>query len=150
MNNPLPFLTVAGFTLTGCVASEIAATSATSATGGGAVASTQAAATICASQPISHNWNFEAGDQRLTGTALAAKVRDQQLESSGGGVEQYNRDGSYAFVFGTDRYDAVGYVIYPDGSRCIAYNEPRYDMYVMNGGELVLINRPGGRYPIVE
>jgi len=100
----------------------------------------------CSETPIVHDWNVQAGDQRVSGefvqqTVLGKKVRFEDA------YEHYRQNGSYVFRSGggnTSRPD--GYVFYPDGSRCLNYDRPRYDLYVVRDQQLLLINMQGGRF----
>jgi len=112
--------------------------------------SNEAARAICASTPVSFDWAASSSDQRLTAEALSSRVAGKRLEFSYGASETYAPDGSYAYREGDQIYSAPGYALYPDGSRCIAYPSPRYDLYVLEGRTLVLINQSGERYPLGE
>lgn len=100
----------------------------------------------CSEAPIRHNWAVQAGDQRVTGdfvrqTVLGHKVRFE------GAYEDYKKNGGYVFKDGNgNTYNPDGYVFYADGTRCLNYPEPRYDLYVVRDQKLVLINRLGERF----
>ncbi|MGR3621666.1 hypothetical protein, partial [Pseudophaeobacter sp.] len=61
------------------------------------------------------------------------------------GTEHYRKNGDYRYSAGGSNYDAGSYRFYPNGVRCIGYSNPRFDLYVVNGGKLFLINREGAR-----
>ena len=100
----------------------------------------------CSETPIVHEWNTQAGDVRVSGdfvrdTVLGKKVRFEDA------YEHYRNNGSYRFRDGGgNTHNPNGYVFYADGTRCLNYDRPRYDLYVVRDQQLVLINMQGGRF----
>ncbi|WP_159458571.1 hypothetical protein [Roseisalinus antarcticus] len=62
------------------------------------------------------------------------------------GTEVYREDGSYSYVAGNQQWDASSYRFYENGFRCIGYGQPRFDYYVVNDGNLILVNSQGSRF----
>ncbi|WP_146346616.1 hypothetical protein [Falsiphaeobacter marinintestinus] len=110
--------------------------------GAGAAA---AAAAACGSSAPKNGWNLHSDDQRVTADFLAKTLEGKEVKYDGG-TETYRTDGSYAYKAGSETWKAPGYRFYKDGVRCIDYSKPRYDLYVVNNGKLVLVNWGGGRY----
>ncbi|WP_415401685.1 hypothetical protein [Tateyamaria sp. SN3-11] len=101
----------------------------------------------CSKRPIKHSWNIHSSDQRISGDYVAKLVTGKRVRFGKTGSENYGADGSYFYQDSAGKYQAIGVKFYNDGSRCIHYaNGPRYDLYVANAGQLVLINRGGGRF----
>ncbi|MBE1285606.1 MAG: hypothetical protein GJ676_20005 [Rhodobacteraceae bacterium] len=100
----------------------------------------------CPGKPPNKTWNTQAGDQAVTNAWLEKTLTNKKVKFETGGVEHYRKDGTYRFTTGGQRYDATGYQFYSNGVRCIAYSTPRFDRYVVNNGQLVLINWQGSRY----
>lgn len=99
----------------------------------------------CSDKPIKYKWAIQSGDQRVSGeyvqkTVLGKKVRFNKA------YENYKKDGSYFFFDGSNRHVPDGYRFYSDGSRCLNYQNPRYDLYVVRDNKLLLINQHGGRF----
>lgn len=103
----------------------------------------------CPGSAPKNNWNMHSADQAV-GEAFLKKTlagkRVQYKFDGSTGTEQYKADGSYAYKLNRDVYSAPDYRFYSNGVRCIGYDNPRYDRYVVNGGKLVLINTQGGRF----
>jgi hypothetical protein len=85
------------------------------------------------------------GDQRVSAAWLNDTLSGNRLVLSEG-TEVYNSDGSYSYLIDGDTYNAPSYRFYDNGLRCTDYPSPRFDLYVVNNGSLVLINGQGGRY----
>ena len=101
----------------------------------------------CGKKPPVNNWNLQAGDKRVTGAYLGKLLPGKKVKFMEGGIEDYAANGGYTYKLKGKSYRSNGFRFYADGIRCIDYpNDPRYDLYVVNGGKLVLINWVGGRY----
>lgn len=101
----------------------------------------------CQRNPVKHAWNIHSGDQRIGGDQLSDAVSGKKVKFGSIGTEHYKADGSYVYQDNSGKYAAKSVKFYKDGSRCLNYDRgPRYDMYVVVDGGLVLINRDGGRY----
>lgn len=112
-----------------------------------AVFSGLAAHAECQRNPVKHTWNFHSTDERISGKQLSKVVSGKKLKFASVGTEHYKGDGSYLYRDSAGTYAAKSVKFYKDGSRCLNYDQgPRYDMYVVVDGGLVLINRSGGRY----
>ncbi len=91
------------------------------------------------------NWNLQSGDQRVDSAYLEKLLTKKKVQFEGG-VEHYRSGGKYRYSAGGQKYDAPAYSFYNSGVRCIGYNQPRFDLYVVNGGKLILVNANGGRF----
>ena len=101
----------------------------------------------CGKKPPVNNWNLQAGDKRVTGAYLGKMLTGKKVRFKEGGTEVFAADGGYTYKLDGKSYRSNGFRFYANGIRCIDYpNDPRYDLYVVNGGKLMLINRVGGRY----
>ncbi len=109
------------------------------------LASAQAMAD-CPAKPPKIDWNIYSGDQRVDAGYLQGLLPGKKVRFSAGGVEHYRPNGKYRYSGGGRTYDADSYRFYKNGVRCIGYSEPRFDLYVMNKGKLVLVNAVGTRY----
>ncbi len=105
----------------------------------------QAAQAACSAKSPKHKWNFHSDDQRLSGAYLAKTLTGKKVRYDDGS-ESYGKKGDYTYRAGSSAHRAPAFRFYPDGVRCIAYDRPRYDVYVVNNGKLVLVNWQGGRY----
>ncbi len=100
----------------------------------------------CSETPIVHDWNTQAGDIRVSGDFVRDTVFNKKVRYEDA-FEHYREDGSYRFRDGGgNNHVPNGYVFYPDGTRCLNYDRPRYDLYVVRDRQLVLINMQGGRF----
>ncbi|MCA0872353.1 hypothetical protein LCL97_16080 [Seohaeicola saemankumensis] len=90
-------------------------------------------------------WNTHSGDQRVNDAYLQKLLPGKKVRFDSG-YESYNKNGSYTFRAGSQKHDAPSYRFYKDGSRCINYANPRFDLYVVNDKRLILVNAQGGRY----
>ncbi|MEO0937708.1 MAG: hypothetical protein AAFY38_06100 [Pseudomonadota bacterium] len=91
-------------------------------------------------------WNTQSGDARVSAEFLAQNLAGKRVGFSGGGTEHYRGNGSYRFSAGGQTFRADGYKFYENGVRCIGYAPPRFDLYVVNNGKLILVNEQGGRF----
>lgn len=99
----------------------------------------------CPQKAPRHSWNLQAGDQRVDVQYLADLLSGKRVKYGNVGTEHYRKNGDYRYSAGGSNYDAGSYRFYPNGVRCIGYSNPRFDLYVVNGGKLFLINREGAR-----
>ncbi|KIC21518.1 hypothetical protein [Leisingera sp. ANG-Vp] len=104
------------------------------------------ASAACPGKAPKQNWNLQAGDQRVSGQYLTKLLSGKKVKFGSAGTEQYRKDGGYRYSTGGQNYNAGSYKFYADGVRCIGYSNLRYDLYVVNNGKLVVINREGGRF----
>jgi hypothetical protein len=99
----------------------------------------------CPSSPPFSPSGLAAGDQRVNAAWLEQNLAGKRLVFDDG-TEVYNADGSYSYRAGNQSWDAPSYVFYENGVRCIGYGTPRFDYYVVNNGQLVLVNAQGQRF----
>lgn len=95
--------------------------------------------------PSSSKVNFHSNDQKLNAQWLQQNLAGKKVHYDGG-VEQYHKNGSYIYKSDGGSFKAPAFRFYDNGARCIDYDQPRIDFYVINSGKLVLINSQGGRY----
>ena len=88
---------------------------------------------------------FDAADKRVNAKWLEKNLSGRRVRFDDG-TEHYKVDGSYSYKAGSNTWDAPEYRFYNNGLRCIGYSSLRYDIYVVNGGKLVLINGSGNRF----
>ena len=101
----------------------------------------------CPENPTGWNWTLGEGDERVDGSVVSKMLVGKKVKYSDAGTENYGADGSYSYKYKGDTYRPNGYVFYKDGSRCLSYAAgPRHDLYVMNDGDLYLINGQGQRF----
>ncbi|MCU9846985.1 hypothetical protein OEZ60_03120 [Defluviimonas sp. WL0024] len=102
-------------------------------------------------QPASaEGWAMKPGDEVFTPDGIAAFVAGTEIRFYDGGRSEYGADGSYAYVYdGGDRAEGR-YRIEDDGSVCVEFLNgwSRCDLYVRNGGRVLLIDEKGDRYPL--
>jgi hypothetical protein len=104
-------------------------------------------ASACANKPPKMKWATMKSDVRVGGDVIEKLVAGQKVRF-GSAYEHYKRNGSYVFNDGNRQHKPDGYKFYSSGVRCLNYQEPRYDLYVVNGDKLVLINANGGRFAV--
>ena len=89
--------------------------------------------------------SFQNGDKRVNAAWLNKTLVGKRVKFDDG-TELYANDGSYSYKAGSQTWKAPSYKFYDNGLRCIDYPQPRFDMYVVNDGKLVLINANGNRF----
>lgn len=104
-----------------------------------------AALAECPKNSPNAKWNTHSEDQRVDAAYLQKLLPGKKVKFGKAGTEVYNSDGSYTYRTSNKSYDAPNYKFYNDGVRCINYSNPRFDLYVINGKRLFLINGKGGR-----
>jgi hypothetical protein len=109
-----------------------------------AILATPSFAECPASAPFSPS-EFQDGDQRVDAAWLEENLAGMRVVFDDG-TEVYGADGIYSYVAGSQQWDAPGYRFYDNGVRCIGYGTPRFDYYLVNGGQLILINSNGERF----
>lgn len=101
----------------------------------------------CPSQPPNlSSSHVSDGDQLVNAKWLKQNLSGRRIVYSGAGVETYSSDGTYSWKAGTTTWSADSYKFYKNGVRCIGYDNPRFDLYVVNSGQLVLVNGQNERY----
>jgi hypothetical protein len=108
-------------------------------------ASTQVLA-ACPDSPPKIDWNLHSDDQRIDAGYLKDLLAGNKVKFNFGGTEHYRKSGKYRYSDAGQTYDADTFRFYKNGVRCIGYGQPRFDLYVVNNGKLLLVNVVGGRY----
>jgi hypothetical protein len=108
---------------------------------------TSTTAIACSNTPPKMKWATIKSDVKINGDVVAKLVAGQKVRF-GKAYEHYKRNGSYVFNDGQRQHKPDGFVFYSNGIRCLNYAQPRYDLYVVNGNKLVLINANGGRFAV--
>ncbi len=106
--------------------------------------STGTAAACPTKAPSDSKYNIHSDDHRVNAAWLTKTLSGKRLALPRG-VEIYNTDGTYNFKTKSQTQSAKSYKFYNNGIRCIDYPNPRFDLYVVNNGTLVLISGGGGR-----
>lgn len=110
-------------------------------------ASATAAQADCPSTPPdASKFPTSAEDQEVDARWLEKNLAGRKIIYDGGDTEHYKPDGSYSFRSNGRSYQAPGYRFYENGIRCIDYQSPRFDYYVVNNKRLIVINQQGGRF----
>jgi hypothetical protein len=99
----------------------------------------------CPGKPPKVKWNTHSGDQRVNAAYLQKLLPGKKVKFGGDGTEVYHKNGKYTYRASGGNYDAPSYKFYSDGTRCINYPNPRFDLYVVNDKRLILVNAEGGR-----
>lgn len=110
-----------------------------------AVFVTQNAFASCPSSPPVVIWNTHDGDQRVNADFLQRVLAGRMVKYGREGTEFYFRNGTYMYRTSGGEFEAPTYKYYDDGSRCINFVNPRFDLYVVNDRRLIMINVEGGR-----
>ncbi|AXT28198.1 hypothetical protein D1823_17470 [Ruegeria sp. AD91A] len=90
--------------------------------------------------------NFSDGDQKVNAAWLQKNLGGHKVVYAGKDTETYFADGSYSYKSKGQTWKANTYKFYDNGMRCIGYQKPRFDLYVVNDGKLVLVNEKKERY----
>ena len=90
--------------------------------------------------------NLVSGDQKVNAAWLQKNLAGRKVVYPGNLVETYKPDGSYSFKADGQVWAASAYKFYENGMRCIGYEQPRFDLYVVNNGQLILVNEQKQRY----
>lgn len=77
---------------------------------------------------------------------LQKNLAGRKVVYPGNEVETYSSDGSYSYKANGQTWTANDFRFYDNGMRCIGYSNPRFDLYVVNNGQLVLVNAQKQRY----
>ena len=105
----------------------------------------QSAFASCPSAPLEKDWNTHDGDQRVNAEFLQKILAGRMVKFSDG-TEHYFRNGTYMYqVKGGGQLEAPNYKYYEDGSRCINFANPRFDLYVVNDRRLIMVTPDGTR-----
>jgi len=112
----------------------------------GSLVATTVSAECPAKTPSNKRINIQQGDERVNAAWLNKHLSGQRVSFEQVGTEYYQANGSYAWKQGSQKWEAPSYRFYDNGFRCIDYPSPRFDLYVVNNGKLVLIDGTGGRY----
>ncbi len=86
------------------------------------------------------------GDQRVNAAWLQKNLSGRKVVYSGKEVETYSANGSYSYKANGQTWKANAYKFYDNGMRCIDFDKPRFDLYVVNQGRLILVNEQKQRY----
>ncbi|OYX45382.1 MAG: hypothetical protein B7Z02_02135 [Rhodobacterales bacterium 32-67-9] len=99
---------------------------------------------------LAGDWSMRAGDEPLSGAALEALLGLPLVRFHDGGRSEYGPGDSYAYVYSNEDRAEGRYRVEADGSVCVDFVNgfSRCDLYVRNGGRVLLIDRKGDRYPV--
>lgn len=89
---------------------------------------------------------LQGGDQRVNAAWLKKTLSGRKVVFPSGEYEQYWDNGSYSYHSGSQKWAANSYQFYDTGMRCIGYSNPRFDLYVVNDGKLILVNQNKERF----
>lgn len=106
---------------------------------------------LVASTATAQDWNLRATDQVLDAEALGLIADGGALTYYDDGVSLFSAGGAYSYTYANNGGTAFGrFRVEGDGQICIDYRNgfSRCDMYVRNGGRLILLTEDGERYPI--
>ena len=106
---------------------------------------------VLASPVAAEGWNLRDSDQVLDADALARIADGGSLTYYDDGVSQFSAGGAYSYTYANNGGTAFGsFRVQTDGVICIDYRNgfSRCDLYVRNGGRLVLLTEDGERYPV--
>lgn len=104
-----------------------------------------AAIASCPNEAPEMKWNAHSGDIRVGAKYLQKLLEGKKVKYDRRGTEVYNIDGRYFFLAANGEFEAPSFKFYDDGTRCINYPNPRFDMYVVNENRLIIINPEGER-----
>lgn len=96
------------------------------------------------------DWALQSGDQVFDVAAMADRLRDREIGFHDGGKSVYGPGAQYAYVYSDGRPVPGVYRIADDASVCVDFDNgwSRCDLYVTNGGRLILITEDGDRFPV--
>ncbi len=89
---------------------------------------------------------FSDGDQKVNAAWLQNNLAGRKVVYTGKDPETYFSDGTYSYKRDGQTWKANSYKFYDNGMRCIGYQNPRFDLYVVNNGKLILVNEQKKRY----
>ena len=89
---------------------------------------------------------YSDGDQKVNAAWLQKNLSGRKVVYPGKEFETYSANGSYSYTANGQAWKANSYRFYDNGVRCIGYDKPRFDLYVVNNGKLVLVNQQKQRY----
>lgn len=95
--------------------------------------------------PSTSKIKFEPGDQRVNAAWLQNNLAGHRILFDGWS-ESYHSNGEYSYKSNYGNDHAPGFKFYDNGFRCIDYKKPRFDLYVVNDGKLVMIILAGVRF----
>ena len=105
---------------------------------------------ICPLPAFAADWATREGDVPLGKADVAAFLGANEVRFYDGGQSEYGADGAYAYIYdGGDRAEGH-YRIEDDGAVCVDFVNgwSRCDLYVRNGGRVLLIDQKGDRFPL--
>ncbi len=108
-----------------------------------------AAAAGFATAALSDTWSLAEGDQEIAGEDLAVMLFGHRVTFEDGSTGRFRIDGSYLFTaVDGEEWLWQEVMFLSDGSLCLKHDGKvrRCDLYVINSGELILINAIGERY----
>jgi len=106
---------------------------------------------LVASTATAQDWNLRDTDQVLDAEALGLIADGGALTYFDDGVSLFSAGGAYSYTYANNGGTAFGrFRLAGEGQICIDYRNgfSRCDMYVRNGGRLVLLTENGERFPI--
>ncbi|MGP6087743.1 hypothetical protein [Antarctobacter jejuensis] len=108
-------------------------------------------ALLIAGPVFAQGYTLREGDQPFGAEALEGRLSGQVLVFFDDGQSEYYPDGRYTYTYAGDGGTAYGYWrVTGAGEVCVDYVNgfSRCDLYVMNGGRLLLLDDKGARYPV--
>lgn len=100
----------------------------------------------CPAESPVKKWNTHDGDLTLNKVDLEKRLVGRIVKISNSGSEFYRRSGEYRYTEKGQKFHAPSYKIYSNGVRCIDYDKPRFDKFVVNNKRLIMIDAQGGRF----
>ncbi|MEZ5779980.1 MAG: hypothetical protein R3E44_16625 [Paracoccaceae bacterium] len=109
-----------------------------------------AAACVVAIPAVAADWPTKPGDERFSKADLAEFIASNDVRFFDGGRSEYGPGEAYAYVYSNEDRAEGRYRIEQDGSVCVDFINgfTRCDLYVRNGGRVLLIDEKGDRYPL--
>ena len=107
-------------------------------------------AVVFAVPAFAGDWAMRAGDAPLSRAELEALLGAPALRFYDGGRSEYGPGSAYAYVYSNEDRAEGRYRIEADGSVCVDFVNgfSRCDLYVRNGGRVLLLDEKGDRYPL--
>jgi len=104
-----------------------------------------------ATPALAQEWFLRDGDVRMSEAELATRLMGNTITFFDDGQARYFSDETYSYTYGNNGGTAHGqYKVFPDGIVCVDFTNgfSRCDLFVINGGRLVMATSEGTRFPI--
>ncbi len=108
-------------------------------------------ALLIAGPAFAQEYAVRAGDETFAAEALERRLSGRSLVFYDDGRSEYYPDGRYTYTYAGDGGTAYGYWrVTEAGEVCVDFvtGFSRCDLYVMNGGRLLLLTDKGARFPV--